>query len=196
VNSLIEYPLQYWQAGGPLLLPLAPVCFGIWFYFLRTQRRILAQTKITTQLIQQQNAAENTTPRQSQLANLLRHITQPGSTPAQACQLFDDESAKITARLKHDMIILAALTAAAPLLGLLGTVTGMMQTFTAVANSSAGTSERVAAGVSRALITTQAGLVIAIPGVFGLARIKHISHHLQVKLSALKLHAILLPNSQ
>jgi biopolymer transport protein ExbB len=94
------------------------------------------------------------------------------------------------------MIILAALTAAAPLLGLLGTVTGMMQTFTAVANSSAGTSERVAAGVSRALITTQAGLVIAIPGVFGLARIKHISHHLQVKLSALKLHAILLPNSQ
>jgi len=56
----------------------------------------------------------------------------------------------------------------APLLGLLGTVTGMLATFEALASGSGGdkTMELVAKGISEALITTETGLVVALPGVF------------------------------
>jgi biopolymer transport protein ExbB len=57
---------------------------------------------------------------------------------------------------------------AAPLLGLLGTVTGMLGTFGALATGSGGekTMGLVAEGISEALITTETGLVIALPGLF------------------------------
>jgi len=56
----------------------------------------------------------------------------------------------------------------APLLGLLGTVTGMLATFGALASGSGGekTMGMIAGGISEALITTETGLVIALPGLF------------------------------
>ena len=56
----------------------------------------------------------------------------------------------------------------APLLGLLGTVTGMLATFYALAEGSGGqqTMDMIAAGISEALITTETGLIIALPGLF------------------------------
>lgn len=69
----------------------------------------------------------------------------------------------ITSKLLHIKIA----TAAAPLLGLLGTITGMIQTFTALsARSGADTSSMIASGISKALLTTNAGLVVAIPAIF------------------------------
>lgn len=60
-----------------------------------------------------------------------------------------------------------ALLIAAPLLGLLGTVMGMLHTFHGLSMAAgAETARTVADGVSRALITTQTGLMIAIPGLF------------------------------
>jgi biopolymer transport protein ExbB len=56
----------------------------------------------------------------------------------------------------------------APLLGLFGTVTGMLATFAALASGSGGeqTMSDIAKGISEALITTEAGLVVALPGLF------------------------------
>lgn len=56
----------------------------------------------------------------------------------------------------------------APLLGLFGTVTGMLATFAALASGSGGeqTMGDIAKGISEALITTEAGLVVALPGLF------------------------------
>ena len=56
----------------------------------------------------------------------------------------------------------------APLLGLLGTVTGMLATFDALANGGGGekTMSLIAGGISEALITTEAGLVLALGGMF------------------------------
>lgn len=68
--------------------------------------------------------------------------------------------------LQRGLPALATITAGAPLLGLLGTVTGMIKIFTAVSTSGTGITERLAAGIAEALITTEAGLVIAIPALF------------------------------
>lgn len=57
------------------------------------------------------------------------------------------------------------LAGAAPLLGLLGTVSGMITTFDVISVFGTGNARAMAAGISEALITTQAGLVVAVPGL-------------------------------
>lgn len=67
----------------------------------------------------------------------------------------------------------------APLLGLLGTVTGMINTFESVAIFGLGNPKALAAGISEAMITTQFGLLVALPGilfVFFLQRRAHRDH--------------------
>ena len=61
---------------------------------------------------------------------------------------------------------LKALVALAPLMGLLGTVTGMVEVFNIMAVTGGGDAKSMAGGVSRATIPTMAGMVVAISGVF------------------------------
>ena len=67
---------------------------------------------------------------------------------------------------KHKKLIFT-LVAAAPLAGLLGTVTGMIETFDSLASSSlfSASGGGIAGGISQALFTTQMGLVVSIPGL-------------------------------
>jgi biopolymer transport protein ExbB len=66
-------------------------------------------------------------------------------------------------RLERGLGLLAALGAVAPLLGLLGTVTGMIATFETIAVHGTGNPRLLSGGIGIALITTQAGLLIAVP---------------------------------
>jgi len=68
--------------------------------------------------------------------------------------------------LRRYLALIAVLAAVAPLLGLLGTVTGMMNTFNVIALFGTGNAKGMASGISEALITTQCGLLVAIPGLF------------------------------
>jgi biopolymer transport protein TolQ len=70
-------------------------------------------------------------------------------------------------RYESSMIFLASIVSGAPFLGLLGTVWGVMEAFSAVAMQQSATIAALAPGVSAALLTTIAGLVVAIPSVFG-----------------------------
>ncbi len=72
--------------------------------------------------------------------------------------------AEVSARFAQDSIVIQVFVAAAPLLGLLGTVMGMVGTFDSLAShSGTGSSNGLAEGISMALITTETGLAIAIP---------------------------------
>jgi biopolymer transport protein ExbB len=53
----------------------------------------------------------------------------------------------------------------APLLGLLGTITGMISAFESIAKAGTGDPQVVAGGISQALITTATGLIVAIPSI-------------------------------
>jgi biopolymer transport protein ExbB len=66
-------------------------------------------------------------------------------------------------RLERGLSVLATTANVAPLLGFLGTVTGMINSFDALAKQGLSNPAAVAAGISEALITTAAGLIIAIP---------------------------------
>jgi biopolymer transport protein ExbB len=68
-----------------------------------------------------------------------------------------------TPRLERHLAVLSVGAAVAPLLGLLGTVTGMIRTFGLISVFGTGDPRLLSAGISEALITTEAGLVVAIP---------------------------------
>ena len=70
-------------------------------------------------------------------------------------------------RLESGLIVLAIAVSGAPFLGLLGTVWGVMSTFSYVAIKGSADLKTMAPGVSAALITTVAGLLVAIPSMFG-----------------------------
>ena len=70
-------------------------------------------------------------------------------------------------KLESGLILLAIAVSGAPFLGLLGTVWGVMSTFSYIAMKGSADLKTMAPGVSAALVTTVAGLLVAIPSMFG-----------------------------
>ncbi len=68
--------------------------------------------------------------------------------------------------VQQNIGLISLLATIAPLLGLLGTVSGMITTFSVIAEFGTGNAKALAGGISEALLTTQTGLVIAVPGLF------------------------------
>jgi len=75
-------------------------------------------------------------------------------------------------RLELTQPVLAALVAICPLLGLLGTVTGMMSVFDVMAVAGTAEPRAMASGISQATLPTMAGMVIALPGLFFMTRLR------------------------
>ena len=92
-------------------------------------------------------------------------------------------------RLHHErwLPMLAVIAAASPLLGLLGTVVGMVKTFTLITVFGTGNAGKLSSGISEALITTELGLTVAIPTLIlhGL-----LSHRTQKSLSLLERYGV------
>ncbi len=82
--------------------------------------------------------------------------------------MFEELRATQIVPFQRDLKVMKICVSAAPLFGLLGTVTGMLVTFGAMATGTGGdkTMNEIAGGISEALITTETGLVVAIPGLF------------------------------
>jgi len=85
-------------------------------------------------------------------------------------------------RLESGLILLAIAVSGGPFLGLLGTVWGVMSTFSYVAMKGSADLKTMAPGVSAALITTVAGLLVAIPSMFGYNWLVHTLRVLTVEL--------------
>ena len=68
-------------------------------------------------------------------------------------------------RLNRHLNILETIAAVGPLLGLLGTVTGMIRTFSDVSRVGIGDPQELSTGLSEAMITTAAGLIVGIPAL-------------------------------
>ena len=75
----------------------------------------------------------------------------------------DEQLAEESSRLNRGLPTVAVLAAVSPLLGLLGTVTGMIETFQSITLFGTGDPKLMSGGISQALVTTQLGLAVAIP---------------------------------
>ena len=81
-------------------------------------------------------------------------------------EAMEEAAGQVMHELERYLTPLQSIASISPLLGLLGTVVGMIQVFTALMVQGAGNANVLAGGISQALITTAAGLSVAIPAVF------------------------------
>lgn len=81
-------------------------------------------------------------------------------------RILDETVMALTASLDQYLALIGVLSAVAPLMGLLGTVVGMMETFDVITVFGTGNVRAMASGISVALVTTQTGLMISIPGLY------------------------------
>ena len=89
-----------------------------------------------------------------------------GNNPEDLESQLEDILAKATPPLEKNLSVIKLLAAVAPLLGLLGTVMGMIETFQAITLFGTGDPKLMAGGISQALVTTMLGLIAAVPLLF------------------------------
>ncbi len=98
--------------------------------------------------------------------------------------ILDETVMGVCASLDRHLAAIRVLSAVAPLLGLLGTVVGMMHTFEVITVFGTGNARAMAAGISVALITTQTGLMVAIPGLYMAGWLTRRSRNLKNRIAA------------
>ncbi|MFP4281096.1 MAG: MotA/TolQ/ExbB proton channel family protein [Verrucomicrobiota bacterium] len=154
-----------WMAGGTLMIPLALLSlvmyyalFEIWVYFGRND---YSQVDPNSWMHWIERPGEAKGP----LGDIIRYAQDRVSSTHDVRSRVEEVRAAHLTRIGSRMRYAAILVGVAPLMGLLGTVVGMLATFQGLATSTGGqTVDIVAGGISEALITTQTGLIMAIPG--------------------------------
>ena len=142
----IGYLILILGAIGVLLV--IPRALGLFF----TRRRVEKQAK----------TGEETT--KNPLGRLQALAAKMNSNNVDAISLrLDEQLAEESSLLNRGLPTVAVLAAVSPLLGLLGTVTGMIETFQSITLFGTGDPKLMSGGISQALITTQLGLAVAIP---------------------------------
>ena len=134
------------ESGGPVLAVILGVVFLMWtlilerFWYLRTGYR-------------------------SSVAALQSDWhSRPDKSSWYAAQIRRAGISRVVMSLRRNVPMIQTLVALCPLLGLLGTVTGMIEVFQVMAISGSGNTRAMASGVSRATVPTMAGMVAAISG--------------------------------
>jgi biopolymer transport protein ExbB len=102
----------------------------------------------------------------SPFANIIRVGLEEANEPMPVVrQAMEDTGRREVKRLERFLVVLETVAAASPLLGLLGTVIGMIEVFSVISVQGVGQTGRLAGGIAQALITTAAGLGIGIPSL-------------------------------
>jgi biopolymer transport protein ExbB len=83
-----------------------------------------------------------------------------------AAKIREYQISKTSGELYHNISLIKALVALCPLLGLMGTVTGMIAVFDVMATTGTGNARLMASGISMATIPTMAGMVAALSGIY------------------------------
>lgn len=134
------------ESGGPVLLVILVAMFLMWtlilerFWYLRTGHRAAVR----------------------ELEN--RWQARADKSSWYAAQIRRAGISRVVLALRRNVGLIQCLVALCPLLGLLGTVTGMVEVFEALAFAGSGNTRAMASGVSRATVPTMAGMMAAISG--------------------------------
>jgi biopolymer transport protein ExbB len=161
LNALIDTPsgqerIQQGGSVGYVIIGLGvfAVVLGLvrWAVVSVTSRKVAAQRR--------RERPDSGNP----LGRVLKVYEDNKSVDTETLELQLDEAVlRESARLERFLWIVKTVSVVAPLLGLLGTVTGMIQTFQAITLFGAGDPKMMAGGISEALVTTMLGLSTAIP---------------------------------
>lgn len=159
--------VSIWVSGGLTMVAIAIISLVMFslgiFVFLRLGGKGFSKVSEKTWRCWIDHPNERKGP----VGDILNFVT-GGTSIKDTTTLFEELRAGEIAPFEKDLRVMKICVSVAPLLGLLGTVAGMLATFAALASGSGGdkTMGEVAKGISEALVTTVTGLVIALPGLF------------------------------
>lgn len=139
---------DFTETGGQVLLVIGLLIFVMWLLILERALYVFIWHK----------QLKNTT-----IANWQARLDRSSWHAEQIRQAM---ISRVSLKLNSGIVIIQALVALCPLLGLMGTVTGMIEVFDVMAISGSGNARSMASGVSKATIPTMAGMVGALSGVF------------------------------
>ena len=152
---------ERWHQGGYIGYAITAV--GLFAFILAIFRLVVlsaVSSKVNSQL--KSDKANDNNP----LGRVIKIHEDNPSMDTETLELKLSEGIlKETPKLENGLTILKITAAVAPLMGLLGTVTGMIITFQAITIFGAGDPKAMAGGISGALVTTVLGLLVAIPTV-------------------------------
>jgi biopolymer transport protein ExbB len=167
--------MEFFNKGGPIMYALL-LCSLVGLVVIIERAWALYRSRINTQefldrvrtaLIKRRNVKEAITTceeYQGPIASIMKAgLLKYGRPQDEIERTIETASAHELARLERGLGILATVSNIAPLLGFLGTVSGMINSFDALARAGLSNPGLVAQGISEALITTAAGLGVAIP---------------------------------
>jgi biopolymer transport protein ExbB len=158
---------DYFSLGGFVMWPLVLVAVILWYALVYRLLTIKRSTMNPRELIRKALKKELTTTSSAAIAARFA-VEQAGllSNRRHLKSVINEEFAVMKAQLHRYKRLIRSLVAVAPLLGLLGTVDGMIETFDSLADMELfSQSGGIAGGISKALFTTQMGLAISIPGL-------------------------------
>jgi biopolymer transport protein ExbB len=173
-QTYLQKFLSWFKAGGLVMYPLALVALAALFLaferaFVLWKRGHISKTFVNKlqPLVKSNKISEAKTLCRKQNTSLGKIL----GTIVEHCENGKEQTQKILqeillveqSKLEKRMSFLAALGTIAPLLGLLGTVTGMILLFQVITQAGTNDARILAGGISEALITTETGLIIAIP---------------------------------
>jgi biopolymer transport protein ExbB len=166
-GTLCNEALAIWIAGGWSMPAIAIVALVLFSLGMHVHLRLYEKGFLSVPEKTWRRWIDRPGERKGPIGDLLNFVT-GGNSLKDVAVFFQELRMTEIAPFERDLRVMKICVGAAPLLGLLGTVTGMLATFGALASGSGGekTMALVAEGISEALITTETGLVIALPGLF------------------------------
>ena len=148
ISIAFEYIRAFMELGGPVLYLIALLLIIMWYMIVERIFYIRGPHKRAVKAAVEEWEARS----------------ERSSWTAQ--QVREQLVSTVGSKLKENLSMIQACVALAPLFGLLGTVTGMIEVFQVMAINGTSNARAMAGGVSRATVPTMAGMVAALSGLF------------------------------
>jgi biopolymer transport protein ExbB len=163
----IELLNEYYQMGGFVMPPLVAITFLLWYALAIRYINLMASKRDPRDIIRRAKKKEKYS--HGIIGEAVKIGLEKFETTKNRKELrahLDVEYASMKKSLNQYKTLIKSIVIVAPLLGLLGTVDGMIETFNSLGDMALFSSTGgIAGGISKALFTTQMGLVISIPGL-------------------------------
>jgi biopolymer transport protein ExbB len=193
--------LEAFEKGGYLMYPIA-LCSvlalaifleRLWIYS-RVKRQVRALAHRVEPLVAKGLLDEAKTvchQSDTSIAKIfLSAIKAAGRTREQVKAVVEETGRREAAPLQRFLPLLATIATIAPLMGLLGTVLGMIRAFNVIASQGMGTPATLGGGISEALITTASGMTVAIPVILAHRYLSSRLDHLGMEMEEYSLRLV------
>jgi len=164
LNTLIAEAMSIWTSGGWLMVPLAALTVFIYYTALDLWIRLESHFLIRSGVHGMTDHEIATGPNRWRTI-LKRLLIEDARDTHEVKRHFVEVSNEYLPIVNRRIRFLAIIITIGPLMGLLGTVTGMLTTFEGLIHGHGDKFANVVHGISEALITTQTGLIISIPAM-------------------------------